>query len=135
MTKIEYDDYHLLMSYDPCSIFEEYEVITLHGLNYYNCIFHDGDETFLDGWCNLIPGSKNKYYVFINLSSCTDDIETFALLMHEFTHLSFDLHNKNIELEEEIITWAEKEAKKIFPIVKHELQTNDSIKENTITQE
>jgi hypothetical protein len=123
------------MSYDPCEIFEFYEVVTLHGLNYYNCIFHEDEDTFMDGWCNLIPGSNNKYYVFINLSSCTDDIETFSLLMHEFTHLSFDLHGRNIDFEEEIITWAEKEAKKILPVVKDELQTNDSTKEDTISKE
>jgi hypothetical protein len=37
--------------------------------------------------------------------------------MHETMHLSLELHNHNImEMEEEIISWAEEEAYKIFDL-------------------
>jgi hypothetical protein len=32
-------------------------------------------------------------------------------------HHSFEIHNYNIELEEEIITWAEKETHEVFSLV------------------
>lgn len=135
MTRIEFDDYILYTSFDACSIFEEFEMINIHGLNYYDCIFFDNsnDDTYIAGWCNLIPNS-DKYYVFINLSRCNSDIETFGLLMHELMHLSIHLHNEDLKFEEEIITWAESEAYKLFPIIKNELQTNHSLKEDTTTQ-
>lgn len=137
MTKIEFDTYHLLLSYDPCSIFEYYEVINLHGLDYYDCIFKDNttEDSYISGMCNMIPGSNDKQYVFINLSRCTDEISTILLLNHELLHHSFFKHNYNLHREEEIISWAEEETKRIYPFIKNELQTNNGITKNQITQE
>jgi hypothetical protein len=37
--------------------------------------------------------------------------------MHEMMHHSFFIHNYDIELEEEIITWAEEESHKVYKII------------------
>jgi hypothetical protein len=37
--------------------------------------------------------------------------------MHEMMHHSFFIHNYDIELEEEIITWAEEEAYEVYKII------------------
>ena len=137
MTKIEFKTYDLLLSYDPCSIFEEYEIVKLHGLDYHECIFYNNttEDSYIAGMCNMIPGSMDKQYVFINLSRCTDEISTLLLINHELLHHSFYLHTYNLHREEEIISWAEEETRKIYEIVKNELQTNNSTKEDTIPQE
>jgi fructose 1,6-bisphosphatase len=55
--------------------------------------------------------------VFINLSRCTDALHTAGLIFHELMHLSFWVHNYNIELEEEIITYAENESYEVVRLV------------------
>ena len=137
MTKIEFDSYHLLLSYDPCEIFEYYEEVNLCGLDYHECIFRENtpEDSYLAGLTNMIPGSRDKQFVFINLLKCTDDLSTLLLINHELLHHSFHLHTYNLHREEEIISWAEQETRKIYEIVKNELQTNDSTKEDTIPQE
>ena len=118
MIEIKFALYTLLMSYNPCDIFTHYNVTEMHGLNLADCEKHNNttESAYIAGWCNIIPNS-DKHYVFINLSRCNTDIETFGLIMHEFTHLSFDIHNDDISKEEEIITWAENESYKVFEIV------------------
>lgn len=137
MKKIEFDTYHLLLSYDPCEIFEYYEEAKLCGLDYHECIFRENtpEDSYLAGLCNMIPGSLDKQFVFINLLKCTDEISTILLINHELLHHSFYKHSYNLHKEEEIITWAEEETKRIYPLIKDELQTDNSIKEDTITQE
>ncbi len=136
MKRIEFDKYELLMSYDPCSLFEHFEEVNLHGLNYYDCIFRENttEDSYIAGMNNFIPNSNDRY-VFINLSRCNTELETITLIYHELLHQSFYRYHYDVKLEEEIITWAENETKKIYQIVKNELQTNDSIKENQISQE
>ena len=104
------------MSYNPCDIFTHYNVTEMHGLNLADCEKHNNttESAYIAGWCNIIPNS-DKHYVFINLSRCNTDIETFGLIMHELMHMSFYLHNH----EEELITWAEDESYKVFEIVKN----------------
>lgn len=106
--------YDLLLSYDPCDIFNYYNVDEMHGLNLHDCMASDNtnQSAYFAGWCNLIPNS-NRNYVFINLSRCNTDIETFGLIMHELMHMSFDLHTD----EEELITWAENESYQVFEII------------------
>jgi hypothetical protein len=107
-------EYDLLLSSNPCDIFYHYNVEDMHGLNLYDCIAHNNttENSYIAGWCNIIPNTKRNY-VFINLSRCNTDIETFGLIMHELMHLSFDLHTD----EEQLITWAENESYKVFDIV------------------
>jgi hypothetical protein len=111
---VDREKYDLLLSYDPCDIFNYYNVDEMHGLNLHDCVNHNNtnQSAYIAGWCNLIPNS-DRHYVFINLSRCNTDIETFGLIMHELMHLSFDLHTD----EEELITWAEKESYQVFEII------------------
>lgn len=137
MTKIKFDTYHLILSDDPCSIFEEYEDVNLCGLNYHECIFRENtpEDSYIAGLCGMIPDSRDKQFVFINLLKCTDDLSTILLINHELLHHSVYLHNYNFKEEEKIISWAEQETRKVYEIVKNELQTNNSTKEDQIPQE
>jgi hypothetical protein len=94
----------------------------MHGLNLADCEKHNNtnDSAYIAGLCNYVPKVDKDYkdgdpkFVFINLSRCNTDIETFGLIMHELMHMSFDLHTD----EEELITWAELESYKVFEVVK-----------------
>lgn len=111
MNNIKFDKYDLLLSYDPCDIFTYYNIDEMHGLNLKDCKIYNNTtkDSYIAGWCNYIPNS-DRHFVFINLSRCNNEIETYGLIMHELMHLSFDLHKK----EEDIITWAENESYKIY---------------------
>jgi hypothetical protein len=115
MIIIKKDKYDLLLGYNPCEIFKFYNVNEMHGLNLIDCENYNNtnESAYFAGWCNIIPNS-NRNYVFINLSRCNTDIETFGLVMHELMHLSFDLHTD----EEELITWAEIESYEVFELIK-----------------
>lgn len=108
-------EYDLLLSYNCCDIFTCYNVPEMHGLNLKDCILYVNtpQDAYIAGWCNVIPNS-NRNFVFINLSRCNTDIETFALIMHELLHMSFNLHTD----EEELITWTENEAFEVFNLIK-----------------
>ena len=118
--------YILLLSYNPCDVFTYYNVEEMHGLNMIYCIEHENttESAYIAGLCNFIPKESGEYnnddprFVFINLSRCTDDLHTFGLIMHEMMHMSFALHNYDVNKEEEIITWAELEAHEVFKIIK-----------------
>jgi len=126
MKKYKFKTYTLLMSYNPCDIFTYYNVVEMHGLNLVDCMKHKNNtqQAYIAGWCNYIPKPKKDYkegdpkFLFINLSRCGDDIEAFGLIMHELMHQSFDIYNEDISKEEDIITWAEEEAYKVFKLVK-----------------
>ena len=113
LSRINYD---LLLSYNPCDIFNYYNLTEMHGLNLQDCMKHKNTQqsSYIAGWCNLIPNS-DRHYIFINLRRCNTDIETFGLVMHELMHLSFDLHSD----EEELITWAENESYEVFELIKN----------------
>ena len=117
MKVVPRSNYDLLLSYDPCDIFNYYNVDEMHGLNLYDCINYNNTnyDSYIGGWCNFIPNS-DRHYVFINLSRCNNVIETFGLIMHELMHLSFDLHKD----EEQLITWAENESYQIFELIKNQ---------------
>ena len=117
--------YLLMLSYNPCDVFTYFNVESTHGLNIVDCNAHPNtrDSAYIAGWSNFIPKESGEYmdedprFVFINLSRCTDSVSTFGLIMHELMHQSFALHEYNVDKEEEIITWAEKEAYEVFKIV------------------
>lgn len=121
--------YMLLLSYNPCDIFHYYSVKEMHGLNLKDCECYNNttEDAYIAGWANFVPKKSGDYniaderYVFINLSRCNNDTDAFALIMHELMHHSFWIHNYNLNQEEEIITWAELEAKKVYNIVKIKL--------------
>jgi len=123
MKVIERQHYDLLLSHNPCEIFTYYNVTEMHGLNFKDCMeFNNTTKSaYFAGWCNIIPASKRNY-VFINLSRCNTDIETFGLIMHELMHMSFDLHTD----EEELITWAENESYEIYYIITNDHRRKDN---------
>jgi hypothetical protein len=55
--------------------------------------------------------------VFINLQRCADNYDTYGGVFHELMHHSLEMHNYNMDLEEEIISWAEQETKEVFKLV------------------
>ena len=112
-------NYTLLLSYNPCDIFTHYNIKEMHGLNIKDCEAYNNtsQDAYISGLCNFVPNSDDKF-VFINLNRCNNDIKTFGLIMHELMHLSFGMHNYDISKEEDIITWAESEAYKVFKIIK-----------------
>ncbi len=114
MKVIARKQYDLLLSYNPCDIFTHYNVTEMHGLNLNDCIRYPNtvQDAYIAGLCNIVPNSDSNF-IFINLSRCNSDIETFGLILHELMHMSFDLHTD----EEELISWAENESYKVFEIV------------------
>jgi hypothetical protein len=118
--------YILLLSYNPCDVFNYFDVEEMHGLSLKDCQAHENttENAYIAGWSNFVPKASGEYisnddrFVFINLSRCTDPVRTTGLIMHELMHYSFFLHNYNIEREEEIITWAEEESYKVYNIIK-----------------
>jgi len=116
MVSINRENYLLLLHDNPCHIFTYFNVKEMHGLNITECMNYNNtkDDAYIAGWSNFIPNNSNDRFVFINLSRCGTDIETFGLIMHELMHQSFHMHTD----EEDIITWAELEAYEVFKIIK-----------------
>ena len=131
MNKIDRKTYTLLLSENPCDLFIYFDVDEMHGLNYSDCKAHVNtkDDAYIAGLSNFVPKESGEYdendqrFVFINLLKCSDSISTFALIMHEMMHHSFFIHNYNMDLEEEIITWAENESHKVYKIIKQTKNT------------
>lgn len=117
--------YELLLSYNPCEIFDYYKVDDMHGLNKISCEKYNNttESAYFAGWCNYIPNTPYMF-VFINLSRCTDEIRTFGLIMHELMHQAFDRFDEDLYMEEEMITWAENEAYEVYEIVNNNLKLN-----------
>lgn len=126
MNKIDRDTYTLLLSENPCDLFTYFNVIEMHGLNYTDCMAHVNtkDDAYIWGLANYIPKKDGNYkfgderFIFINLLRYNDPLSTFGLIMHELMHHSFELHNYNLDLEEDIITWAEHESHEVYKIIK-----------------
>tara|TARA_R110000803_G_scaffold21548_3_gene54249 strand:- start:10980 stop:11345 length:366 start_codon:yes stop_codon:yes gene_type:complete len=114
MYKINNAQYNLLLSFDPCEIFEYFSVTKLHGLSLVECMEYNNtsEDAYIAGLCNVSPNT-GKRFIFINLSRCTDDFHTMGLAMHETMHLGFSLLSE----EEEIITFAEVEAYRISGVI------------------
>jgi hypothetical protein len=125
MNKIDRNTYTLLLSQNPCDLFTYYNVKEMHGLSITKCQSYNNnfDSAYIAGLSNFVPKESGEYdendqrFVFINLSRCGNDVETMGLIMHEMMHHSFFIHNYDIELEEEIITWAEEEAYEVYKII------------------
>ena len=117
--------YVLLLSHNPCEVFTYFNIKEMHGLSLIECQVYNNtkEDAYIAGWSNFVPKEFGEYtndnprYVFINLSRCGTDIETFGLIMHELMHQSFHMHKD----EEDIITWAEKESYEVFKLVKENL--------------
>jgi len=125
MVEIIRDKYTLLLGKNPCEIFWHYGVSQMHGLNYKDCVLYSNtkDDAYIWGWANYVPKDTQNYkigdarFVFINLQRCADNYETYGGVFHELMHHSLEMHNYDMDLEEEIISWAEQETKEVFKIV------------------
>lgn len=150
MKTFNFDTYKLCLSHNPCDLFYFFDVNYLHGLSFHACQEHtnNSNESYIAGMCNEIPRSwlwknndKQVYnrftprYVFINLTRCNTELETITLIYHELLHQSFHIHDYDMDKEEEIIGWAEDETKKVYQIVKDELQIHNRTKKNKISKE
>lgn len=119
MIEIQRENYTLLLSYNPCEIFSFLKVSYLHGLYYADCILHENttESAYIAGLCNYYPNS-DKFFVFINLSRCTNDLDTTLLIFHEMLHAAMINYNWNLEHEEQIVTYAENETRQVFNLIK-----------------
>jgi len=119
MIEITRPNYTLLLSYNPCMIFWHLGEMELHGLNYKSCMLHQNttEDAYIAGWCNYYPNS-DKFFVCINLSRCTEDLETPLLINHEMFHAAMIVYNWNLEHEEQIVTYAENETRQVFNLIK-----------------
>lgn len=120
MITITRKDYDLLLSTDPCEIFNYYNVDEMHGLNLEDCRKHPNtnEGSYICGWCNYIPGS-DRCFVFINLTRCNSETDLAFNLFHELMHLSGRLFNDCWDShEEEMITYAEQESREVFELTK-----------------
>lgn len=125
MQVIDRDHYTLLLSECPCEIFKFYKVDMMHGLKYQDCINHlnNSEQAYIWGWANYVPNDDLSYkygddrYVFINLSRCQKDYDTYGGVFHEMMHQSLEMFNYNMIFEEEMISWAERETKEVFKII------------------
>jgi hypothetical protein len=119
--------YVLLLSYNPCDIFNYYNIEAMHGLSRVECekYANTKDSSYIAGWSNFVPKLSDNYlanddrFIFINLSRCTDPVKTMGLIMHEMMHHSLWMHGYLVEnREEDIITWAEEESYDVYKLVK-----------------
>lgn len=119
MIEITRPKYTLLLSHDPCEIFWHLGAAELHGLDYKSCKLYKNTtkDAYIAGWCNYFPNS-DKFFVFINLSRCTNDLNTTLLINHEMFHAALIIYNWNMQHEEKIVTWAEEETKQVFNLIK-----------------
>ena len=119
--------YDLIVSDDPCYIFQHYGVSEMHGLNLKDCKAHVNttEDAYIAGWCNYIPKPDKDYktgdrmFVFINMSRCKTDYDLITTINHELMHLAVAYYDWNIEFEEEMITMAEEETKKVYQSIKN----------------
>ena len=112
--KIPNKKYDLILGSSSEDLFNYYNVDFIHGLHLKDCKSYKetNEDAFISGMSNESPNKtiSNKPYVFINLKRLNKTFKDYLLLFHEFMHLSFRIHNWNINKEEQIITWAELET-------------------------
>jgi hypothetical protein len=128
MITITRNDYDLLLSTDPCEIFNYYGVTEMHGLNLDDCMKHPNtsESSYISGWCNYMPMPgkdfklSDRCFVFINLNRCNSELDLSCNLFHELMHLSGRLFNDCWDShEEEMISYAEKETREVFELTKY----------------
>lgn len=131
MKKIRRSNYTLLLSKNPCEIFTHFAEEEMHGLSFRECVIHTNTnkDAYIAGLSNYIPKESGDYkhgdpfFVFLNLTRCTSPLETILNINHEMIHRAFELYNWDINKEEEIATWAEKETREVYKILKRILFT------------
>lgn len=99
-------------------IFSHYGVEEMHGLRKEDS-YDTPTDAYIAGLSNYNPhGESEKPFLFLNEVRFGNGYMDALLIMHETMHMSLLLHNWDIEnKEEEIITWAEEEAAKIYKLL------------------
>jgi hypothetical protein len=125
---IDRGSYHLILGQDAKQIFLHYRVTKMHGLSLSGAeqrIAEGG--SYIDGLCNYHPRDKNLVknplpFVFLNIGSLQNNYsnhEVYTCIMHECMHMAGLIYNGCWDShEEEMITWAEKEANEIIVLLK-----------------
>lgn len=112
----EYNNFTFLIGERSIDIFNHFGVSHMHGLNRFDAEKYEDtkEDAYICGLCNFHPRdlqlkrpSDKKPFVFMNSIRFQGDFTDLTSLMHEVSHLSFMLHDWDIEKEEEIITLAE----------------------------
>ena len=109
MQNIKRDGYTLHLGNNPGELFKFYGVEEMHGLSLTECESYPAtkDDAYIAGLANFIPNTENRF-VYLNT-----DRWSYGLVFHEMMHHSLYRFGYNLELEEEIISWAEAEANAI----------------------
>jgi hypothetical protein len=117
--KHDYDKFDLIIGENALSIFNCFDIKEMHGLSMEKAItrINEGG-TYIDGLTNVHPiKNDEKPFIFLNLSSVhkLPEYKIISLIMHETMHMAVLLWNGCIDShEEEMITWAEETANKIY---------------------
>lgn len=129
MKEIKRSNYTLLLSKNPCEIFIHFAEEEMHGLSFRECVLYSNTskDAYIAGLANYVPKDGDykhgdPFFVFINLTRCTSPFETMLTVNHELMHRAFELYDWDMSKEEEIISWAENETRKVYPIVKKYLK-------------
>jgi hypothetical protein len=125
---IDTGEYELLLGCDAKQVFLHYHVLNMHGLSIEECekrISRGG--SYIDGLTNYHPKDTNLEknplpFIFLNISSLQNNYsmhEVHTCIMHECMHMAGIIYDGCWDShEEEMITWAEKEANTIIFILK-----------------
>ena len=116
----EFPEFTLIVGEKSEDIFNFFGVDEMHGLKKVEC-YDRSDDVYIAGLCNVFPNEKNKIFLFLNRFRFQNNFKDSLLIMHECMHLSLELKGRNLnqgDLEEEVITWAEETAAKIYELIK-----------------
>ena len=127
IVSIDRGQYELLLGCDAKQVFLHYRVTSMHGLSLSGVedrIAEGG--SYIDGLCNYHPRDKNldltpNPFLFLNIKSLQNNYsnhEVYTCIMHECMHMAGLLYGGRWDShEEEMITWAEKEANEIIVLL------------------
>jgi hypothetical protein len=122
-TKEHFKEYDLLIGESSMDVFDYYEVDYMHGLSRSECEAYDdtNKDAYICGLANWSPNCEVglKPFVFMNGKRFNGTHEDATSIMHEMMHMSLLIHGFGLgTLEEEIITWAEKETNKVIKLLR-----------------
>jgi len=125
---IDCGQYELILGSDAKQIFLRYQVLSMHGLSLSGAdqrIAEGG--SYIDGLTNYHPRDKNLTkkplpFLFLNINSLQNNYsnhEVYTCIMHECMHMAGIIYDGCWDShEEEMITWAEKEANALIVLLK-----------------
>lgn len=125
---IDRGQYELILGSDAKQVFFKYRVIQMHGLSLKECEERiEVGGSYIDGLCNYHPDDKDldlnpRPFLFLNIKSLQNNYsnhEVYTCIMHECMHMAGRLYGDCWDShEEEMVTWAEKEANEVIELLK-----------------